>query len=166
MPEPEPAAGGGETLFEEPGARWRTVWLGPGLCLIALVVEVVTGPAIHWGALAVVAVILALFSALVVYASRIHVSVQLTPRELRQGDQTVPIDRIASVIAPTDYSRTGGELEPWESAPTLGGLSNVPRKRTAIGIRFEDGTVARAWARDHEALRDKLIQLVGSEESD
>ncbi|WP_066911517.1 hypothetical protein [Millisia brevis] len=163
MPAPEPAD---ETLFEEIGARWRVVWIGPIICVIALVVELATGPAIHWGALAGVAVILASFSALVVHASRIHVSVFLTPNELRQGDQTVPIDDIVEVIPPTDYTRSRGRSAAWESAPALGGLSNVPRKRTGIGVRLRDGTVAQAWARDHETLREKLTELVGARESD
>lgn len=163
MSEPDPAD---ETLFEEIGGRWRVVWIGPIICLIALAIEWATGPAIHWGALAGIAVILALFSALVVHASRIHVSVFLTPSELRQGDQTVPVDDIVEVIPPTDYERTRGRSAAWESAPALGGLSNVPRKRTGIGVRFQDGTVAQAWARDHETLREKLTELVGSRGSD
>lgn len=147
-------------VFEEPGARWRVVWIGPVICLIALGVELATGPVVHWWTLAIVAVVLALFSALLVYASRLHVSVRLTGRELRQGEQTVPIDRIAEVIPPTDYARTGGKAARWESAPALGGLSDVPRRRTAVGVRFVDGTLARAWAQDHQALRDRLTELI------
>lgn len=145
-------------LFHEPGARWRAVAFGPLFCLAALLIELATGPVVHWIALPVAAVLLAGFAYIMVVAGRRHVSVELTESVLRQGTEELPVADIEAVLAPADPEA----LDParWESARTLGELSGVPRKRTAIGLRLRGGTFVRAWARDDVALRGYLDDLV------
>ncbi|WP_420880997.1 hypothetical protein [Rhodococcus sp. (in: high G+C Gram-positive bacteria)] len=163
MPEPGkvPDPGGADArapLFLEEGARWRTVAYGPIFCVVALVIELVTGPVVHWFALTLFAAILAGIVSVQVAAARRHVSVLLTDSVLRQGAEEVPLDEIDEVLPEADpYA---DEPQPWESARTLGELSGVPRRRTGIGLRLRDGSLAQAWARDDEGLRDALTAAV------
>lgn len=145
-------------LFHEPGARWRTVAFGPLFCLTALLIEVATGPVVHWFALPVIGVVLAVFAYVMVVAGRRHVSVELTETVLRQGTEELPVADIEAVLAPADPEA----LDParWENARTLGELAGVPRKRTAIGLRLRGGTFVRAWAKDDATLRRCLDGLV------
>ncbi|MFC9516060.1 hypothetical protein ACFTSD_10075 [Nocardiaceae bacterium NPDC056970] len=156
---PESDGGDAQTpLFLEEGARWRTVVYGPVFCVIALVIELVTGPVVHWFALTLFAAILAGIVSVQVAAARRHVSVLLTGSLLRQGAEEVPLDEIDEVLPEADpYA---DEPQPWETARTLGELSGVPRRRTGIGLRLRDGSLAQAWARDDEGLRDALTQAV------
>lgn len=141
-------------LFLEEGARWRAVAYGPVFCVIALVIELFTGPVVHWFALSLFAVILAGIVSLQVTAARRHVSVLLTATALRQGAEEVPLDEIAEVLPEADpYA---DEPQPWESARSLGELSGVPRRRYAVGLRLRDGSYAQAWARDDDGLRRAL----------
>lgn len=152
--DPEPPA----PLFHEEGGRWRAVAYGPAFCVIALVIELVTGPVVHWFALTLFAAILAGIVAVQVAAARRHVSVSLTASVLRQGAEEVPLDEIDEVLPEADpYA---DEPQPWESARSLGELSGVPRRRTAVGLRLRDGSLAQAWARDDEGLRDALTAAV------
>lgn len=186
-------------IFDEPGARWQSVLLGPLLCVAVAVIEVLTGPIVHWAGLVVMGLVLVLFSSVVVYAARLHVSVRLTAAELQQGEETMPVDRIAEVLPvpddtagldhaadsedtdsedsadleddadPEDSADLDTEDSPAEdpmSAPALGGLRDVPRRRTAIGLRLTDGTVVRAWARDHRRLRNELDALIAARPTD
>lgn len=161
VPEPNevPEAGDAVTpLFLEEGARWRTVAYGPVFCVIALVIELATGPVVHWFALTLFAAILAGIVSVQVAAARRHVSVLLTDSLLRQGAEEVPLDEIDEVLPEADpYA---DEPQPWESARSLGELSAVPRRRTGIGLRLRDGSLAQAWARDDEGLRAALTAAV------
>lgn len=145
-------------LFHEPGARWRTVAFGPLFCLAALVIELATGPVVHWVALPLMAVVLAGFAYIMVVAGRRHVSVELTETVLRQGTEELPVADIEAVLAAADPEAS--DPARWENARTLGELSGVPRKRTAVGLRLRGGTFVRAWARDDAALRNCLDSLV------
>lgn len=145
-------------LFHEPGARWRTVAFGPLFCLVALVIELATGPVVHWIALPVMGAVLAVFAYIMVVAGRRHVSVELTETVLRQGTEELPVADIEAVLAPADPEAR--DPARWENARTLGELSGVPRKRTAIGLRLCGGTFVRAWAKDDVALRACLDSLV------
>lgn len=151
-------------LFEEPGARWRAVAYGPAFCVMALIIELFTGPVIHWLALPLFAVLLAGFVYLQVMAARTHASVYLTETSLQQGTEEVALDEIAAVLPladPDDY-----DYEDWETARPLGELTNVPRGRTGIGLRLVGGGLVRAWAKDADTLRDHLERLVGVEDRD
>jgi len=154
-----PSAAGDITvpLFCEPGGRWRTVAYGPLLCAMGLVVELATGPVVHWVALPVIAVLLAGFVCPMVVAAKRHVSVELTPATLRQGTEELPVDEIEAVLPP---SADPWKPDRWESARTLGELSGVPRGRTAVGLRLRGGGLVRAWAKDADGLRARLEDLV------
>lgn len=158
----EPEANGPDSpegaLFYEPGARWRAVSYGPVFCVIALVIELFTGPVVHWFALTLFALILAGIVYVQVAAARRHVSVLLTETALRQGAEEVPLDEIEEVLPEADpYA---DEPQRWESARSLGELSGVPRRRRPIGLLLRDGSFAQAWARDDDGLRESLTEAV------
>lgn len=143
-------------LFAEPGARWRTLAWGPVFCGVVLILELVTGPVIHWFALALFAVLLTGFTYVQVSAARRHVSVELTPVWLRQGTETLDLSDIDVVLPPADYSNGDHEPKRWETARVLGELSTVPRRRHGIGLRLVGGTLVQAWAKDEDGLRAAL----------
>lgn len=154
---PQPAV-----LFVEPGAGWRTVAYGPLLCLIVLLVELAAGWRVHAVTLSVLAIVLAAFAAVQVAAARQHVCVELTATTLRNGTESLAVGRIAEVFP----ERAAGDRreQPWESARSLGELADVPRRRTAIGLRLHGDDVVRTWARDHRALRAALAARLGQED--
>lgn len=145
-------------VFAEPGGRWRTVVIGPVICLIVLIAELVVGVGVHLFALTLFAVLLAAFVAVQVLAARRHASVEVHGADLRCGTETVPLADIAELLPAADPD--AADLEPWETARALGELSGVPRRRTSIGLRLVDGTVVRAWARDGDGLRAALDDAV------
>ncbi len=149
-------------LFEEPGARWRGLAWGPAFCLMVLVVELYTGPVVHWFALALFALLLMGFTYLQIIAAKRHVSVELTPTRLRQGTESLDIVEIDAVLPPADYSDGDYEPKRWETARVLGELSGVPRRRNAIGLRLVGGALVQAWAKDDDALREALELVVVS----
>lgn len=144
----------GETLFYEPGGAWWVVAIGPVLCLIVLIMEIIGGGQLHWPALLAFAVLIGGFSLLQVYAARTHVSVRLTEASLRQGAQTIRLDEIEEIF-PENH---GHEHAKWESAPALGELSAVPRRRGGVGVKLSGGRLAQAWARDVDRFRSELVQ--------
>ncbi|MGV9665806.1 hypothetical protein ACWDUL_12710 [Nocardia niigatensis] len=141
-------------LFSEPGARWRTIAYGPALCAIILVIELIRGGAIHWFGLIFCAVLLAGFVWLQVVAGKRHISVELTPEQLREGTEVVPLRDIAEVLPEEDEE--SWDYEDWQSARALGELTGVPRRRKGIGLKLADGRLVQAWARDHLTLRAEL----------
>jgi hypothetical protein len=96
------------------------------------------------------------FLAVQLKAARIHTSVELTPRYLRQGAETLLIREILKVYPPA----SGPEVPKWQSARALGELTGVPRRRTGIGLKLSDDRSAQAWARKHQQLRTALTALV------
>jgi hypothetical protein len=144
----------GEVLFYEPGGSWWVVAIGPVLCLALLITEITGGGKIHWPALLVFAVIIGGFSLVQVYAARSHVSVRLTETTLRQGAQTIALDEIVEILP----ENNSPEHQKWESAPALGELTAVPRRRKGIGVRLRSGRLAQAWARDVDHFRSELVQ--------
>ncbi|MCL2536467.1 MAG: hypothetical protein FWE39_20080, partial [Nocardiaceae bacterium] len=102
-----------DVLFDEPGGRWRTVAYGPVFCVVALVIELLTGPVVHWFALTLFSVILAGIVYAQVAAARRHVSVSLTGATLRQGAEEVPVADIVAVLPPADLY--ADEPQRWES---------------------------------------------------
>lgn len=141
-----------DVLFAEPGARWRTVVYGPLFCLIVLIIELSSGRDVHWPILAMFAAILAGIISVQVMAARQHISVELSATSLRNGSETVPLDSIVEVLG----EWVPGRPQPWETARVLGELAEVPRRRTAVGLRLTDDSVVRAWARDDRGLRGAL----------
>lgn len=142
----------GEVLFYEPGGSWWVVSIGPVLVAAVLIMEI-TGPGqVHWAVITIFALILIGFSVVQVYAARRHVSVELTDTTLRQGTRTLALADIATVFP----ENTGSEHEKWESAPALGELHGVPRRRKGVGVKLSDGSLAQAWARDVDRFRREL----------
>ncbi|HEY9313043.1 hypothetical protein [Williamsia sp.] len=144
----------GETLFYEPGGAWWVVAIGPVLCLTVFIMEIFGGGKLHWPALLAFALLIGGFSVLQVYAARAHVSVRLTEGSLRQGAQTIRLDEIEEIF-PQSH---GSEHAKWESAPALGELSAVPRRRSGVGVKLVGGRLAQAWARDVDRFRSELQQ--------
>ncbi len=143
----------GETLFYEPGGAWWVIAIGPVLCLMVLVMEIIGGGKIHWPALLVFAALIGGFSMIQVYAARAHVSVRLTETTLRQGAGTIRLAEIAEIFP----ENNSPEPQQWESAPALGELSAVPRRRRGVGIKTHSGKMAQAWARDVDHFRSELV---------
>ncbi|AZZ79717.1 DUF3093 domain-containing protein [Gordonia alkanivorans] len=157
--EPEPAApqpevDPGEVLFYEPGGSRLVVLIGPVLVLAVLIMEIAGPGQVHWPVLIIFLVILFGFSLVQVTAARRHVSVELTETTLRQGAVTTPLADIEKIY-PANNSPTP---EDWESAPALGELHGVPRRRKGVGVRLTSGNLAQAWARDVEVFRSELTQ--------
>jgi hypothetical protein len=139
-------------LFAEHGSSWWPLLWGPLFAAIGVVVEVTTG-AVHWLQWFVVAV--ALFGGAVVWVSarrRVYL-VRLTTGTLTQGRERVAVGEIAAV---TDVGTPVG-------VRILGGGWSTPRRTTAVPVRLTDESVALAWARDDDGLRDALRRLVEPE---
>lgn len=156
--------GRGVVSFAEPGARWRTVALGPVVCLVVLVADLFIGAGVHVFGLTLFAIVLAALVAVQVLAARRHASVEVTATGLRCGTETVPLVDVVEVLPPADP--LAEDLQPWETARSLGELSGVPRRRTPIGLRLVDGELVRAWARDDDGLRSVLEAAVPSGRGD
>jgi hypothetical protein len=80
-------------------------------------------------------------------------SVELTPVTLRQGRETLDVEKIEAADE---------EVGTPVAARVLGGGWSVPRKFESVPVRLQDGTTVVAWARDGEALRAALRELVES----
>jgi hypothetical protein len=80
-------------------------------------------------------------------------SVELTPVALRQGRETLDVEKIAAADE---------EVGTPVAARVLGTGWAVPRKFESVPVRLQDGTTVVAWARDGEALRAALRELVES----
>ncbi|NUS44333.1 MAG: hypothetical protein HOQ24_11675 [Mycobacteriaceae bacterium] len=161
-------SGSGAIRFTEPGARWRAVAVGPALCLVVLLADLVVGRGVHWIALGLFALLLAGITALQVAAARRHVSVELTDTALRNGVETIPVSSIAALLP--ERAPTAREHAPWESARSLGELVGVPRRRHGIGLRLTtpsggDTVLVQAWARDHARLRTELESVLSKKAS-
>lgn len=142
----------GELLYYEPGGSWWVVAIGPILVGAVLIMEIVGPGQVHWPIMAIFVAIITGFSVVQVFAARKHVSVELTDTTLRQGTRVVPIADIDTVYPPNN----GAEPKKWQSAPALGELHGVPRRRKGIGVKLADGTLAQAWAKDVETFRREL----------
>ncbi|GAC54506.1 hypothetical protein [Gordonia amicalis] len=152
--ESDPGTDPGEVLFYEPGGSRWVVLIGPALVLAVLVMEIVGPGQVHWPVLIIFLVILFGFSLVQVTAARRHVSVELTETTLRQGAVTTPLADIEEIYPPNNSPTP----EDWESAPALGELHGVSRRRKGVGVRLTSGKLAQAWARDVEVFRSELAQ--------
>ena len=144
----------GETLFVEQGGSWWVVAIGPVLAGAVLVMDIVGPGRVHWLWISILGAIITLFSIVQVYAARRHVGVELTEATLQQGTLLMPLADIDTVYP----ANNGSEHEKWESAPALGELAGVPRRRKGVGVKLVDGKLAQAWARDVERFRQELTE--------
>jgi hypothetical protein len=138
-------------LYAEPGSTWWPVAWGPLFALIGAGVEVLSGP-VHVLAWVIAGLVLFGPAVLWVIARRRVCSVLLTANALYQGQEPLPVGRIADI---DDVGMPVG-------ARVLGGGWTVPKKFTELPLRLTDDTVVVAWARDADALRAALLPLVGS----
>ena len=157
---------GPDVLFAEDGWSWWWLLAIPLFCLGAGLFEWATGAPVHVLMLLVCAVASTACHAVMIVSTRVHGRVRLTRESLTQGTEELPVHRIAEVLpAPAEPTgRFGGPTsEPcsWETARTLGELRELPRRRTAVGLRLASGAEVRAWARDADALRAGLVEVVG-----
>ncbi|WP_410587028.1 hypothetical protein [Amycolatopsis sp. lyj-23] len=137
-------------LYAESGVSWGAIAWGPVFALVGALAELVTGGPVHVVGWLLVGVGLCVITMPWVYARRRFLSLEVTTEQLRQGREKVPAAEIASV---TDVGAPVG-------ARVLGGGWSVPRKYDSLPVRLADDTVALAWAKDIEALRDALDRLV------
>ena len=142
-------------LFLEPGAHWRSLARGPGLCLVGAVVEEVNGLPVHTLGWVAAAVLLVAVTALQVVAARRHTAVELTTGRLRQGAEVLELADVDQVLPADPDGRAD-----WQLARALGETPTVPRRCTGIGLRLHDGRVVQAWARDDVELRAALVATV------
>jgi hypothetical protein len=139
-------------LYAEPGSTWWPVLWGPIFSLVGALVEWLTGP-VHTLAWVLVALVFAGAGAVWANGRRTICSVELTPLTLRQGRETIDVEKIAAADE---------EVGTPVAARVLGGGWSVPRKFEGVPVRLRDGTTVVAWARDGEALRAALRKLVES----
>ncbi len=156
-----------DVLYQEDGVSLRWLALPPLVALAALGTEAAIGGTVHWLAWPVVAVLAELLLGVQLLGGRTHVSVALTREALRCGVESVPLARIAEILpgyVPDDVRRKRGEPDPeappWTTAPTMGKLHGIPRRRYAVGLALTDGSVVQAWAKNDYALRDVLAPLL------
>jgi hypothetical protein len=142
----------GPVLYAEPGSTWWPLLWGPLFAGVGAGLEATTGP-VHTVPWLVVGIVLFGLAALWANARRKVLRVELTPKTLQQGRETIDV---ATITAVTDVGGAAG-------ARVLGGGWTTPRKTTEVPVRLADGTVALAWAADGEALRDALARLVEGE---
>lgn len=140
----------GQVRFREPGASWASLLFGPVFGLFCASVEFFTGGPVQVVMWAIVAAVLVAFTALWVYARRTYCAVKLTPAALVTGPETLPVESIEEFV--------DGDSPP--GARVLGGGMSVPRKYHEIPLQLADGSVVVAWARDGEALRSALADVM------
>ncbi|HEY2194485.1 MAG TPA: hypothetical protein VGH76_19615 [Actinomycetospora sp.] len=139
-------------LFAEAGAPWWPLLIGPAVGVGGVLLDrLAPGGATPW-AWVVIGLVLLLPIALIVRARRRLLRVRVTPEVLVQGDEAVPIARIAG-IRPADGSGRYG-IRPFGDHPT------VPRHVGVIVVTLEDGTRRAAWARDADGLHAALGRVL------
>lgn len=158
-----------ELLFHEKGGS--TLWLavGPAMALGMLILQRTAGNGFQPMVPLVILVVVTGFLALQLKAARIHTSVELTRETLREGTEVTSVNQIVEVFDPPEFSlradlktdlKPDRSQEQWQDARVLGELHNVPRGRTAIGIKLTGDRIAQAWARDDRRLRALLVELI------
>ncbi|MFJ4103239.1 hypothetical protein [Amycolatopsis japonica] len=136
--------------YDEPGVGWTALLWAPLFALAGLLAELATGGPVHWLAWILVAVGLVAITVPWVYARRRYLSLEVTPDGYRQGRETLEAARIAEVL--DDEAPVGSRV--------LGGGWTIPKKFGEVGLKLEDGAFVRAWAKDPDALREALGDLV------
>lgn len=144
-----------EPLFREVGASWYWLLAGPAAGIVMLGIEINSGMGAQLLVPAIFLVMVSGFLAVQVKAARIHTSVELTKKTLRQGTESIDVADIVQV-----FPEPGVDPEKWQSARALGELTGVPRGRTAIGLKLSGGRMTQAWARRHRELRAGLTELL------
>ncbi|BDH55625.1 DUF3093 family protein [Tsukamurella sp. PLM1] len=152
-------------LYAERGLSRIWLLLVPAATIAMIVTQaVLVGRTSDWWVWVVLGLGCQLFVWMQVTAGRTHVSVELTPEELRCGDERIPVADIAEILpgkAPDHPRRAKPEDFPsWSSSRVMGRLPQVPRRRYGMGLRLTDGSTVQAWARNDYALRAALGPLL------
>ncbi|WP_239655259.1 DUF3093 domain-containing protein [Mycobacterium riyadhense] len=148
-------------LFYERGASWYWVLAGPLSAVSLIFIQKSSGAPVSLVVPLIFLVLVSAFVGVQVKAARIHTSVELTERALRQGTETILVSEIVKVFPEPENSLASGKpLARWQSARALGELVGVPRGRVGIGLKLTGGRTAQAWARRHRHLRAALTPLV------
>ena len=148
-----------DVRYEETAASWWWLLFGPGFAAAGILVEVVTQGPVLYPVWLVAGVALTGFTAMWVYARKRYVVVLLTRSTLREGQETLPVERIAGLA---DADDKPGGMQVVHASRVLGGGMAAPRKYDELLLRLDDGTVVLAWARDGAALREALRELLSA----
>lgn len=147
-------------LFYEPGASWSWLLFGPVSALIMVFIGFYTGAGFQPLIPLMFLVLVTGFLGIQVKAARIHTVVELTPESLREGTEILPVDQIVAVCPEPESKRAAPQK--WQEGRTLGELSELPKGRTAIGLKLTQDRYVQAWARDAAGLRSALTDLIES----
>jgi len=148
-----------DVRYEETAASWWWLLFGPGFAAAGILVEAVTQGPVLYPVWLVAGVALTGFTAMWVYARKRYVVVLLTRSTLREGQETLPVERIAGLA---DADDKPGGMQVVHASRVLGGGMAAPRKYDELLLRLDDGTVVLAWARDGAALREALRELLSA----
>lgn len=153
------------TLYAERGLSRGWLLLVPFATVVMIVTQAtLVGRTSDWWIWILLGLACQGFVWMQVTAGRTHVSVALTPEELRCGEETVPVAEIAAILpgkAPDHPRKAEPEDFPsWYSSRALGKLRTVPRRRYGMGLKLADGSTVQAWARNDYALRAALEPLL------
>ncbi|MPY78993.1 MAG: hypothetical protein GEV04_10950 [Actinophytocola sp.] len=146
-----------DVRYEELAASWWALLFGPCFALAGILFEVVTPGPVLYPIWLIAALALTGFTAMWVYARKRYAVVRLTSDLLRQGEETLLVERIAAIA-----DEGADEEEPPRASRVLGGGLAAPRKYDELPLRLDDGTVVLAWARDGQALRAALRELLSA----
>lgn len=147
-------------LYEEAGATpWGLLW-APGLALAGIGFDLVLGIPPHFLGWGIAGGLLLFFLGLWVYARRRFLRVRVTVTHVQQGEEWLPVSRIASIEA--DSRSDDGQRSSIGPVDTrvLGGSWTVPRKYEELLLRLDDGTLVLAWAKDVEAMGSALRSVL------
>ncbi|MDL5155323.1 hypothetical protein [Actinomycetospora termitidis] len=148
--------GSGEVHFAEPGAPWWPVLLGPVLALGGMLVDRLAPGGANPLAWVVIGLVLFAPITLIVVARRRMLKVRVTDAELVQGDETVPLARIAGAREPDGSGRYG--IKPFGDHPS------VLRHLGVVVVTLDDGSRRAAWARDADGLYATLAARLAARE--
>jgi hypothetical protein len=137
-------------LYLERGARWGSVAVVPALVALAVAAEVMAGGQVHLIGWLLLAAAGAAGTAVLVRARRALVTVRVTPKEVRFGQETLAVSELAEV------DDVGASL----GARVMGGGWAAPRGTEEIPLRLVDGTTVLGWARRPDRLRTALRELL------
>lgn len=163
-----------DVRYEEPAASWWALLFGPGFAVAGILFEVLTPGPVLYPVWLIAGFALTGFTAMWVYARKRFAVVRLTSDLLRQGEETLPVDRISAIADEQDEEDEAvdvGESADGAAGTTgivprasrvLGGGLAAPRKYDELPLRLDDGTVVLAWARDGQALRTALRELLSA----
>ena len=96
-------------LFAESGSSLLWLLSGPAAAGMMVYIQFTSGAPINWLVPTVFFVLVTFFVGIMVFAARVHTSVQLTADELRQGTQITPVSEILGLYpeAPVRSATSG-----------------------------------------------------------